>query len=187
MDSVRKGWGLRTILLAAFIIVAMIIAALLTYNSRPPQFRRFVSQPLPDGTRYTFLYPAHLDRVNEGGGGSPEVTHSVNVTKGSWKNEVARDWARTRLGLNLPPDREIVTAVVIPINSTKVADSRSDARGSDGDRLWHNEFLVDARTKTKFALYHHCPKLAKAQFEASNPTIAKSFQVLPPGAAPPMP
>ena len=182
----RTSWR-WIISLAAIMFVAAIVVSIVTYNYRPPQFRRFVSQPLSDGTRYTFLYPAHLDRVTEGGGGSPDVTHSVTVSKKDRSNEAARDWIRTRLSLAVPPDAETVTVVVVPQKTRHVADSRSDERWARGGELRHNEYLVDSRTRTQYSLYHSCPDTAKAQFAAHSPTIARSLQVLPPGSAPPVP
>lgn len=188
MQSPATGWRLRSIILAAIALVAVILVAVVTFRSGQPSFHRFVSQPLSDGTRYTFLYPAHLEDVVEGKGGSPNVTNSVTIYK-KHRRKRPSVWQLmgTWLRLAVPTDEESVTVVVIPQKAAIVTASRSNAHGAGSGRLWHDEYLVDARTRTQFSLYHRCPDTSRAEFEAHNPTIAKSLQVLPPGASPPSP
>src|SRR5688500_19227508 len=104
---------LRRIALFAFIIAAVLAAFQLW--TRPPSFRRFVSQPLPDGSRYTFLYPAHLKNVNENGkGASSNITHNVNVT-----NRTREDPMVDRKSTRLNSSHLVISYAVFCLKTTK--------------------------------------------------------------------
>jgi hypothetical protein len=179
----RSRIGLLAVSVTALIVILVIglAAVLLSPWSR---YRRFVSQPLPDGTRYTFLYPAHLQNVQENGtGASPEAIASASV----WTmNQSVTEWDRLRgrLGIPAASPAEGIFIIVMPLGRDRVRDRRSSERWSRGGEMRHNEHIFDARTKTQFNLIHRCPQSAAAQFERHNPTIVKSFRVLPPGADP---
>ena len=164
--------------------LVVLLFAVLVWQPWAPRYRRFVSQPLPDGTRYTFLYPAHLQNLQENGkGASPEVAACVNV----WTmNQTESGWSQflSRLGFSVPSPAESVTVVVIPLKTHNVRDGRRTDRWSRFGGLRRNEHIIDARTRTQFSLLHSCPQRAAAQFRTDDPVIARSFRVLPPGVAP---
>jgi len=170
------------VLLLAAVVVVLVLLGIWS-SVRPPSYRRFVSPPLPDGSRYTFLYPAHLENMAQGAGGSPEVRSSVSVYTA---NQSLSEWdvLRKRVGFRVPSPGENVTVVVIPLKRAPRSSDRRSQRLAGGGRLRHNEYLIDARTKTQLNLYHDCPADAAAQFDAHNPTIVRSFQLLPPGVEP---
>lgn len=166
---------------AGLILLVAVLLAVLYSGAWPLRYRRFVSQPLPDGTRYTFLYPAHLQNIQENGkGASPEVTQSATVWTMN-QSESQWDLLRRQWGFPVMSPAESVSVVVIPLKK-KVKDSRRSERWTRGGQLRHNEHIIDARTCTQFSLYHSCPQAAASQFERYNPTIVKSFRVLPPDA-----
>ncbi len=151
----------------AFVVIAVIVA--LQFWSRQPSFRRFISQPLPDGSRYTFLYPAHLKVVNENGkGASPNVTHNANVTNRVTDDPII-DRFRRWVGLAAPSPAELVTVVVFPVKGGKVRDSRSSEEFARGIERRRNEYLVDARTGCQFSLYFSCPIRARRALNPKRP------------------
>jgi hypothetical protein len=185
-NRVRFRTGLFAACIAALIATLLVGLAVLLLVSWPPRYRRFISQPLPDGTRYTFLYPSHLQNLRENGpGASPNVTSSVAV---STQNQSLSQWdlLRRRLGLPVTSPAESVHVVVIPLKK-RVQNSRTSGRWTKGDIRRHNEHITDARTRTQFSLYHNCPRDAVAQFERHNQIIRRSFRVLPPGDDVPIP
>jgi hypothetical protein len=170
---------------AGFIALVAVLLAALIAQPWAPRYRLFVSKPLPDGSRYTFLYPAHLQNMQENGkGASPEVTAGVTV----WTmNQSDSTWSQflSRMGFSVPSPRESIGVVVIPLKTRNVRDGRRTDRWNRFGGLRRNEYLTDARTRTQFILYHSCPASAAAQFAAHDPVIARSFRVLPPGTASP--
>ena len=68
----RRAPAVATMVGIAALVV--LLFAVLVWQPWALRYRRFVSKPLPDGTRYTFLYPAYLQNLQENGkGASPEV------------------------------------------------------------------------------------------------------------------
>jgi hypothetical protein len=166
-------------------LVAVLLAALVV-QPWAPRYRLFVSKPLPDGSRYTFLYPAHLQNVIENNTRvAPNVTQSVSVYTMNRSESTWSEWL-SRRGF-VPSAAESIGAVVIPLRVRNVRNGRRTERWSRLGEMRRNEYLIDARTRTQFILIHDCPASAARQFEAHDPVIARSFRVLPPGAAPAAP
>jgi len=167
-------------------LTALVIALFAFGRSRLTGFHRFVSQPLSDGTRFSFLYPEYLsDVVETPGGGSPEVVHSVSVYNraGEHPYDVNRTpwgtWWR-KIGLS---HAENITVVVIPIETANMKDNRSSKEWISGWERRRNEYLDDARSRLRFELYYSCAKDAP-QFKSHSRIIAESFRVLAAGAGP---
>ncbi len=168
--------------IAALIVV---LFAVLVWQPWALRYKRFVSRPLPDGTRYTFLYPAHLQNTQENGkGASPNVIRSVTVWTMNRTPPTLWDELLRRLGFAVSSPAEDVSVVVFPVLPRPTRDRRTDERWERMGHLRHNLYLVDARTGLQFSLYHDGPSEATASFAAQDRVIARSFRVLPPGAAP---
>lgn len=163
--------------------------------------RRFVSQPLPDGSRYTFLYPANLQTVHEAGGRLPlpsgaiaavtlQSNGPINAPASPW------DWFRQRLGFAVPFS-ESVSVMATPAEARVSHDIRRAIRRSEGwvkgDEVRRNQYLHDPRTQLQFSVYHSCyaaatpPPAAALQVRAHNSAVVRSFEVLPPGSSIPAP
>jgi hypothetical protein len=180
----RSRWGTPLWYAAGLFLLIGLVVATLVMQPWTPRYRSFVSKRLPDGSRYTFLYPAHLQNVQEDGkGASPEVTHhaiawTMNLSNSQW------DLILRRLGFPVQSSRESVSVFVIPLKSKNVKDSRRTERWEHGGELRQNTYLFDARTRTQFLMFHGCPSEARAQFERHRPVIEQSFRVLPPDHKP---
>lgn len=184
--------GIAVALLAGALIAVAVLAIWLTV-SRPPSYRRYVSPPLPDGSRYTFLYPAHMEDVAEGGGNpSPGVVQNVTVHN---REQSETTWDRLRRGVGLRVMSRGEHVDVLPVQLSLdprgrfygVKDGRArDRRWSDqwarGGLVGHSEYLEVKRLKMRFYLRHGAPANAEAQFRRHNATVAQSLQVLAPRA-----
>jgi hypothetical protein len=171
--------------LAGIAALVVLLFTVLVWQPWALRYKRFVSRPLPGGTRYTFLYPAHLQNLQENGkGASPEVIASATVWTMNRTAPTLWDELQRRLGFSVPSPAESVSVVVFPVHPRPLRDRRTDARWERMDDRRHNLYLVDARTGLQFSLYHDAPSEAAASFEAHDRVIARSFRVLPPGAAP---
>jgi hypothetical protein len=183
-QKVRPRWGTPLCYAAVLFLLIGLVVATLVMQPWTPRYRSFVSKPLPDGSRYTFLYPAHLQNIQEDGkGASPEATHNVIV----WTmNRSTTQWdlILRRLGFPVQSSGESVSVLVIPLKSKTVKDSRRIERWEHGGDLRQNIYLDDARTRTQYLMLHGCPSEARAQFERHHPVIERSFRVLPPDHEP---
>src|SRR5688572_4083491 len=86
-------------------IVLVAVNGAVWFASSQPSYRRFVSQPLPDGSRYTFLYPSNLQVIREGRGNpSPGVIANVRLQSSGPVNAPPSpsDRLRRLMGLTVP-------------------------------------------------------------------------------------
>ena len=162
-----------------FLVAALAIAAvtLTVARTRISGYRRFTSKPLPDGSRYTFLYPDYLKDVVEGPGGSPEVIAGASVYNrgGEHPEDVNRTpWGALwrKAGFS---KAESVTLVVLPSAST----TNGGVRTSEEWVRRHNEYLAPSHAKYKLQLYYSCAKDA-AQFRQHSRIISDSLRLIPP-------
>jgi hypothetical protein len=174
------------LVVAAVLVLAALVAGGLALLRRPAGYARYVSAPQPDGSRFTFLYPAHLKTVAAGRGASPDVSVSATAYNQSL-DPAPWDGVRRWLGMPVPAPGESVTVVVMPLQHLSGGQRRYSRRPVNPLELRHNEYLVDARTRSRLILMHSCPPAAPGQFEAHNQVIAPSLEVLPPGAPVPAP
>jgi hypothetical protein len=113
--------------------MALVIAMFAFGRSQLTGFRRFVSQPLRDGTRFTFLYPEYLTDVIEKPGGL-EVVHSVSVFNRAGEKpwDVNRTlwgtWWR-RIGFS---QAENLAVVVVPVRVAGEKNKRSSKEWVSG-------------------------------------------------------
>ena len=151
-------------------------------------FRRFTSKPLPDGSRYTFLYPDYLKDVVEGPGGSPEVIAGAAVYNrgGEHPEDVNRTpwgglWRKTGFS-----KAERVTVVVIPLKAAHSHEARTYEEWTRGWERRHNDYLEEAHAKYKLQLYYSCAKDA-AQYRQHARIISESLRMVFPETVTAMP
>ena len=165
-------------------LVALLLAVLVGHPWAL-RYRRFLSRPLPDGTRYTFLYPAHLQNVQESGPrAASHVIENVSVYTMNRTPPTLWDELLRRLGVPVSSSAESLGACVVPAQGRPLRDRRTDVRWERLGAVRHNIEVVDARTRLQFSLAHDGPSDTRTSFEAHDRVIAHSFRVLPPGAAP---
>lgn len=178
----RRVWLLG----AAVFFVAL--AALWLRPPAPEVYTRYLSPPLPDGTRYTFLYPTWMTRVSQQGVGQVQVGEAARGGPGAnIFQEALRLW-RNRRKSNLAVGQDAFVMVFYrPLKVFKGPDERKEQRWERNGTLRHNIFIADARTKMKFFLFHNGLASERTRFEEIDPVIARSFRLLPPGAPVPSP
>jgi hypothetical protein len=184
----RSPRALLAIAVALLLLVVIACAALALFGAKGRvRYRRYVSQPLPDGTRYTFLYPEELRTVVENGGNpSPGVVRNVTVYN-SFIRETDWDRLRRKVGLGGQSHDESISVLPYAVKGGIARDRRWSDRWTRGGRTRHNEFIDDRRTQLQFALYLDAPADESARFQTIRPTVVRSFELLPPGTEPPSP
>lgn len=177
----------RTSFVTPIVLVALVLIAL--GASRGSGYRRFVSKPLPDGTRYTFLYPEYLTNISENGkGASPSVTATVNIsTRFSAQPVMNRFLSWLHMAPSATSDR--VSALVIPHRGGPLLKQARHSKEHGGGAVWfsHAETIDDERTQTQFVLAYMCDGDREDQYKSHHLAVASSFRVLPPGAPEPNP
>ncbi len=167
-------------------------------------FRRYTSPPLPDGTRYTFLYPSYYARVKQGWmdsdyqfgtvridcigtpsvpwiavAGQTPVSYFVHGTQGT-------KW--------LAPHEEFCTVLVGRLGDVLSGRSgnlafprgnnllRQDTRwvGENGNH--HALSILDKRSQLRFQFIHE-DRYIPALFKQTDPIMVNSFRILPPGTS----
>ena len=130
-------------------------------------FRRYVSRPLSDGTRYTFLYPSYFTKV---GPSSPDTDNSFDCADLGYSGTPIR-WAAVKGGKIiaahlygagnsswLAPHQELLEVIVgragdvpFPTGSRSIS---GDIRQVGPNGNHHDISITDARTHFRFLLVH---------------------------------
>ena len=159
-------------------------------------FRRYTSPPLPDGTRYTFLYPSYFANVHQGWLDSDHQFGSVRIdcigTKpvpwiaAKGQTPISYYSHGKQGGAWLSPHEEFCSVVVgnaaIPFwqgPHPLVTDHRWI--GENGSH--HDLSIKDARTRYRFEMIHE-DRYIPALFKQTDPIITSSFRILPAEQAP---
>lgn len=170
----------------AFIAVAALVLALMTLTPPPTRYHRYVSPPLPDGTRYTFLYPAHLRPMS----GRPR-TEFIAISDGSI---TAGPFLRVTLWLRRfiqrPTGYEMLSTQVLPspppsthwrrLGSAGREQERREIQESRSGMNIHVLLVSDAHSQHRF-IFDHNASGRTAAFRRDDATIIHSFRVLAPG------
>ncbi len=159
---------------AILIGIAVIAVAAITIPREPAiSFRRYTSPPLPDGSRYTFLYPSHLKAVQEGYNRGAGVVQSVQLLPGGWG-----------LMPSSATNHGSITVVVGSLASMggQIPQQRKDGYEVIGNESRHDIYLADTRSGMRLRLYH---SQSLTLFSATDPAVSKSFRLLLPGELPP--
>jgi hypothetical protein len=177
-------------------IALVVVSGALRFATSEPVYQRFTSRPLPDGSRYTFLYPSNLRVIREGGGKpSPGVIANVTLQSSGAVNASPSPWdrLRRRIGVAVPYPGESVTVLVTRLKGPVTQDSPPPRRWADGTGVRQNASVRDTRRRLQFSINHNCftftaPQAAAAdQLGTHNAVLSQTFEVVPPGAPLPEP
>ncbi len=193
----------RQSLLFFLVVVAVIVVLTVMTTLKPaaPEYRRYVGLPLSDGSRVTFLYPTSFSSV--------EVTPAnqwfvqvVQIARPTVMNRAEAIWYKLPLVKSSSLVRDIgITVSVMNISDIyrryqNVPSRRTETHQNGWTPVYNSAYPVyvdeidifDARISRQYAFqYSHIGNPKTADFEAHKAKIVDSFQVLPPGAAAPMP
>ena len=158
-------------------------------------FRRYTSPPLPDGTRYTFLYPSYYAKIHRGWLDSDHQFGSVRIdcigTKpvpwiASPGQAPISYYIHGKQGATwLAPHEEFCSVVV----GNAAPPFWQGPHPLKIDHQWigengsHHDFSInDAHTRYRFEVIHE-DRYTPTLFRQTDPLIARSFRVLLPGAS----
>lgn len=167
-------------------------------------FRRYTSPPLPDGTRYTFLYPSYYARVKQGWMDSDYQFGTVRIdcigTPPVPWIAVARQtpvsyYVHGKQGAQwLAPHEEFCTVLVGRLGNVILGRSgnlvfprgnnllRQNTRWAGENGNHHGLSIFDKRSQLRFQFIHE-DRYIPALFKQTDPIMANSFRILPPGTS----
>lgn len=181
----KSGASRLWFLLAASVLLVLVAGAFWAKRYvAEPSYNRFVSRPLPDGSRYTFRYPSWIDSPSEQPPDVFAVWSSRVNTFAAFAINLQRRQGRQQpvfRGINLVAGYQRWPGVKIG------ADVRRETRGTKNGRFFHDVIIKQKRTRTWFTLSYNGSAVERARFQETAPVVAASFRVLPPGAPVPSP
>lgn len=192
MKAAKKSPRFRSLPLVVLAVVAVLGAAFWAgAQAVNPSYKRFVSQPLPDGSRFTFLYPARLSHAQQEPA-RPELglTQIVSIKAGQTRSR----WDKVRrllaqVGLLQEREQEYVYASAGPLQAKwRVARDKRWQQDWQGFGVVNRHvYLRDARTDMQITLTHSRQRNKKGRVAPNDPVITNSLAVLAPGAPVPTP
>ena len=195
--SVRGGWFLS--LGAVFAAVVLAAASLPAPDSA--SYVRYVGSPLADGSRVTFLHPATVSKFKvlpSENQGRPLIVQDVQIIKPVNVGESLL--YRLPLWERAHPTEDLGIGVLVTDVSKlrlppgaasqggRIEQERVQALSRYGLLYEDSVFVTNGRSGLQFEFqYQHLGASASGAFKAHKAKIMNSFQVLPPGAVPPVP
>ena len=168
----RMKW--RKWILGAALVVACAESVVLWQRSQGDKYLRYVSEPLADGTRYTFLYPARMRTQRQvAAGGSPaSVASPVGIVS-----------AVSSQGHASPSG---CTDLSVQVNTWRF---RTKGAGREDKKNFysHSIHVGQDGSRNQFYLQHRNCDQEEQPFEREDSVVIPSFQILPPGAPVPSP
>jgi hypothetical protein len=162
----------------AFVAVLAILSAIaVRLSPGPPEFTRYTSPPMSDGTRITFLYPAKWQPTGYASRPGTGVNVAFMHTPGT-AHSIVR-W----IGFPLSVPEGSVT-LFEQKRGPGVLIGRHDALNRTEAYYSHIVQIAVAGSDSVWLLDHRCSHYAKADFSKTDQKIVTSFEVLLPGQSP---
>lgn len=156
--------------------LGVLLLALAMWRGQSAGYKRFVSPPLRDGTRYTFLYPARFALASSSGGDAS----LYDVPQPSGFQLLAMRVRGQTNYLRMPASE--ITIQNGSQNGTP-STSREVIRGR-GQSIIN---ITDRRSSSYFFVRHINWGSNLTRFDSEDAVFRSSFQILPPGAPVPSP
>ena len=155
-------------------------------------FRRYTSRPLPDGSRYTFLYPSYYAHIQTGWLDSQYQFGTVRIDclgtqPVPWiahsGQQAISYYQHNRSGVSwLSPHEEFCSVVVGRAGNAAFPPGkrflRRDTRWVGQNGSHHDFSIIDARSHYAFEVIHE-DRYTPALFKQTDPVISSSFRILP--------
>lgn len=198
----RRGRAAAVAVCLLLASAALFVALRAAVGSGRGEYKRFVSAPLPDGTRYTFLYPAHLGVVQAyPSPGAPAASEkgAVTLLAAGGPGQPPPGWNPLLWELRWQASRRAPRLFSIPQDFLQVHVRRQHRPDPDGPRhgrwvngkaeLQHELFVVAGHRPSRLTLEHRTefrsPRAA-ADFRRHDAVISDSLRFLRPGEEPPV-
>ena len=171
-------------------LVLLLVAGVVWRNGREV-YLRYMSPPLPDGTRYTFLYPARMSVSM-----FQPRPNLWAITLDSYAATQPSPFKRLLVTFHLRAPDEQLSELINVGDKLNVEVSPPQTQGfnkANTRRHTANNYLgkvgiLDARTKRYFRLSHLAGGTEhRERFQREDKIICQSFRLLPPGASVPSP
>ncbi len=201
MKPIKINFHLRWLLPVCAAAVVM-LAVMTAPRPTPPAMMRYVGPPLPDGSRVTFLHPVSTTEFLGSPNSKPTqpwIIQSMGLKDPRVLSREEAIWYRLPFAGRVPARDLGVSVMVTNISKTYLAkrlivsgrSKRQYVNFTDrnyGDDHVDEVDFVDAPRGRQYAFqYHSLNNSQSPEFAAHKATIINSFQVLPPGAKPPVP
>ena len=197
--SSRWRWFLS--LGAVCAVIALAVATMPV--SAPAEYIRYVGPPLKDGSRVTFLHPASVSEFLVSPGGNPirpYIAQDVQIAKPFSANIKETILSRLPLWKRLHPVSDQIVGVLVTkiskiyLSKHLIVSGRIQRQyiqqtfNGPGNAYVDEVDVTNAHNGLQYAFqYKHIGSSKSADFAKHEAAITNSFQVLPPGAAPPVP
>lgn len=177
-------------LLPGVAAVVVIGFAIIPRPTPPTTYRRYISRPLPDGVRYTFLYPSTLDDVlsySLSANSKYKILQTVAVSKKESRLPGAALWQSW-----FKPEAEFVFVTVKkpaikPLKSSRSEEhSERHGKGAHMVEIEHAVLIDDPRAHEHFRFWH-ASDYGTASFKQHDQVVTNSFRLLLPGEPVPAP
>jgi hypothetical protein len=176
-------------------LATLAVGILLAWRNSTPAYKRYLSPPLPDGSRYTFLYPVN-SRVNEIGGhstdgasmdGARSYMDGVRVDSKVEKKTFLTQFLAL-LGMQKPSQRfGILVSLLAPSKPGDLHRKRRDEWSTEKGVHYHSMYLPAASAGLVLELLNWEVSPPPALFRQTDAVVSSSFRLLPPGTSPPAP
>ena len=169
-------------------LAALPVAALLAlWWGNRPEYVRYVSRPLKDGSRFTFLYLTRMNRVADRSSTLRMTVGEVHETTTLWQRALGTLRARSR-GMTFhsqPVYGSAFTVEPMPLSRLKYRQAGRAWMRHEPANIDRRVVVADQRSRTLFLLTHWAPGGSIEEFKREDKVIIGSFRVLPPGAPEP--
>ncbi len=180
------------------VVGGVVALAVATAPASPSSYTRYVSPPLKDGTRVTFLCPASVRNFLVKPGDKlpqPYIIQDVQITKPFSIMEAVLGWFPLWSRLSPTDDQGVgvLTTTTTPFKVTQDCrieqqEVRPPVTRYGGNYYIDNVIIQKVRNGLQYHFqYQYFASAKSASFTKHEATITKSFQVLPPGVSPPIP
>jgi hypothetical protein len=167
---------IRLIFVAMFALLALLFT--IATASRPGKLCRFVSEPLPDGSRLTFLYPAYMSPKPAVVGLTSGLTSiyigfNHSPTAGSYVDRLfSRVIAKPR-----KRDDSMEAIVLIPAHGSS-QENRYSEELRDGRNVEVREVLFRTVNGARYQVNYGYPEKDTAEYKRYERPILRSLRVL---------
>ena len=202
MNTVKISFNWRWVSALAMVAAVIALAIVTAPTAAPPALARYVGPPLPDGSRVTFLHPASVSKFLGSPGQKPIRPWVVQDVLLRTPNVMTRGesiWYRLPIADRCPARDLAVGVKVTNISKTYLLKKifvsgitkkqYIDYKDPTYGNVYADEVdIVDAPHGRQYSFrYYSLNNSQSPDFIAHKAAITNSFQVLPPGAAVPIP
>ncbi len=166
-------------LIVALVVAFSVLFFAVIVSERNNASERFVSAPLTDGSRYTFLYPQQMKLRS--GTDTNCFLQEDDPTPGVMAQLRSMLPGRRNKSLMLAGLSRDEIRVAVAEQKPPFHDSKNNTISKRNQYI----SIEDAKSQTYFFVEYHCYSANEERFKTQSEILAQSFRVLAPGQQPP--